>query len=527
MLAIAGLVVLQSALASAQPYIEVIVGDGGPMRGVATPDGRQFLGIPYAAPPVGALRWQPPAPPPDWEGVLDASQFGNNCPQRPGFFGTASTTEDCLYLNVYTPVVQTPVGQQAHPVMVWIHPGAFLVGESDMFDPTELTQQGVIVVTINYRLGVLGWLAHPALTAESGNGSSGNYGLMDQQAALRWVQRNINRFGGDPNNVTIFGESAGGVSVHAHMVSPLSAGLFDRAIIQSGAYTMVQPTVAQAEAQGTAYATQVGCTNQDAACLRALSVSQLLAAQSTSPTAYMPRVDGVVMPQSIRTAFTSGQFNRVPVIEGSTHDEFRLFIATSFPPAAITAANYPALIAAVLALPPAQAAVVVPLVMAQYPLADTQPATVAIALGAIGTDAIFACNSLLAASLLSTWVPTWGYEFNDPNAPIGALPPTFFPYGAFHGSELRYLFDVQPPAPVAFTPAQEQLSDAMQSYWTQFAQNGNPNSAATPAWPEYDPPVTNLFQRLAPPTPAPMSSIGFAIDHKCSFWASLAAASGS
>jgi len=187
----------------------------------------------------------------------------------------------------------------------------------------------------------------------------------------------------------------------------------------------------------------------------------------------------------------------------------------------VTAANCPALIGVMLGVP----AAVVPLIAAQYPLA-AYPSP-AIALATLGTDAAFACNSLAAASSLSQWVPTWGYEFNDPTAPMAILPPVSFPYGAWHGAEVQYLFDVRPNFAVpGFTPAQEQLSDAMQSYWTEFARSGNPNSAATPTWAEYDPPTVNLFQKLAPPSPTPYSSIAFAIDHKCSFWAALAAAGG-
>jgi para-nitrobenzyl esterase len=505
--------------AHAAPDKETVVVESGPLRGVSTPEGRMFLGVPYAAPPVGAMRWQPPAPVEHWQGLFDASEFANNCSQPATPFGLASTTEDCLYLNVYTPPVRTPVGPQRDPVIVWIHPGAFQYGESDDYDPRELVQQGVVVVTINYRLGALGWLAHPALTAESPDATSGNYGFMDQQAALRWVQRNIDRFGGDPGNVTIAGESAGGLSVHAHLVSPGSAGLFHRAIAQSGAYALNQPSLATGEAQGSAYATAVGCPGQDLACLRAVPVAGLLAKQSTSATAYMPRVDGVVLPMSIGPALASGQFTRVPVIEGSTHDEFRLFVASLFELRGIpvTAATYPALIAAVLGVPPA----VVPLVMAQYPLANYP--SPAIALAAIGTDAAFACNTFAAARSLAQYVPTYAYEFNDPNTPMATLPPVSFPYGAYHTGELQYLFDVRPnfPAP-SFTPAQEQLSGAMQSYWTQFSRNGDPNSGATPIWPAYQPFAANDFQRLAPASPAPFSSFVFLADHKCAFWAALA-----
>jgi para-nitrobenzyl esterase len=525
-LAIAAGVLSSPTLASAQtnPPIEVVVADQGPVRGMITEHGRAFLGIPYAAPPVGNLRWQPPQPPAGWNGVLDATEFGSSCPQNPGPFGLASTNEDCLYLNVYTPPVVPPVAQQNLPVMVWLHPGAFQVGDSAAQVPTELLDRGVVVVTLNYRLGVLGWLAHPGLTAESPDATSGNYGLQDQQVALQWVQTNIRRFGGNPDNVTIFGESAGGVSVHAHMISPQSEGLFHRGIIQSGAYAMTFPTLATAETQGTAFATQVGCTT--VACLRALPVSTILQNQNPLPSAFVPRKDGEVVPLSPTEAFASNNFHHVPVIEGSTHDEFSLFVATTFffrnPPLPANL-TYEQRIAILIGVPAAAATVIAQ----QYPLAN-YPSQFA-ALTAIGTDSAFACNALLAMSLLAPRTPTWGYEFNDPNAPMGALPQVpGFSYGAYHGSELQYLFDVRrtQPAP-ELNPDQEQLADAMQSYWTEFAASGNPNSTETPVWPQHvalTPATvgTSLIQKLAPPTPTPYFTAQFAADHKCSFWAQLA-----
>jgi para-nitrobenzyl esterase len=519
---------LSATLASADA-LEVVVADGGPVRGMTTEDGLAFLGIPYAAPPVGNLRWQPPQPPQDWTGVLDASEFGSSCPQNPGPFGLASTNEDCLYLNVYTPPATPPVHLQNLPVMVWLHPGAFQVGDGAAQVPTDILDRGVVVVTLNYRLGVLGWLAHPGLTAESPDATSGNYGLQDQQAALRWVQRNIDRFGGNPNNVTIFGESAGGVSVHAHMISPQSAGLFHRGIIQSGAYAMTFPTLAAAEAQGTAFATQVGCAPADVACLRALPAATILQNQNPLPSAFVPRKDGELLPLSPTEAFASGAFHHVPVIEGSTHDEFSLFVATTFffrnppLPAGLT---YEQRIAILLGVP----AAVAPIIAAQYPLASY--ASQFEALSAIGTDSAFACNSLLAMSLLAPQVPTWGYEFDDPNAPMGALPQVpGFSYGAYHGSELQYLFDTRRTQPAPdLDPAQQQLADAMQSYWTEFATTGNPNSSDAPAWPQHvtltqATAATSRIQLLAPPAPVPYFTAQFAADHKCGFWSQLAGGS--
>jgi para-nitrobenzyl esterase len=504
----------RNADASSDAPRPIALTDRGAVLGIFDTSGtRTFLGIPYAAPPVGDLRWRAPLPAHAWKAPLDASRFASHCPQVATPFGVASTTEDCLYLNVYAPA--SLLG--GRPVMVYIHGGAFQTGESDDYGPRKLVDQGVVVVTINYRLGSLGFLANPTLTAESPEGTSGNYGIMDQQAALRWVRRNIAAFGGDPGNVTIFGESAGGMSVHTHLASPKSQGLFQRAIAESGSYSLTQATLAAAESAGTAFATAVGCSNQDAACLRAVPVATLLANQSLSATAYLPNVDGTILTQSVGTAFSSGQFNRVPVIEGSNHDEFRLFVAYLFelPNGPITAAQYPAYVGALLGLPEQAVAVVI----AQYPLSNY--ASPALALGAIGTDAAFSCNTLLVQKSLSQYVPTWAYEFDDANAPQRFLPPVSFPYGAYHSAELQYLFDlpVTVPAP-ALTAAQEQLSSAMVSYWSRFAGQANPNSFATPLWLQQTA-STDRTEALLAPTPQPGTATAFAADHNCAFWAAL------
>jgi para-nitrobenzyl esterase len=214
MLATAVLVAGASMAAVAAPKGTVVATDHGPVRGTTVGPMQAFLGIPYAAAPTGELRWRPPQPHPGWDGVRDASAFAPHCPQAASPYGIASTTEDCLFLNVFTPEKTNSGQPHLLPVMFWIHGGGLVVGQSDDYDPTQLVAKGVIVVTINYRIGELGFLAHPALSAESAQGVSGNYGLLDQQAALRWVQRNIRHFGGDAGNVTIFGESAGGLSTH-------------------------------------------------------------------------------------------------------------------------------------------------------------------------------------------------------------------------------------------------------------------------------------------------------------------------
>jgi len=494
--------------ASAAPKSPVVATDKGPVRGVAIDKVQAFLGIPYAAAPIGDLRWRPPQEHAGWQGVRDASEFGAHCPQVASPYGTPSTTEDCLFLNVFTPD-KTNVGDpHLLPVMFWIHGGGLFLGESDGYDPSRLVAKDVVVVTINYRLGALGFLAHTGLTAESSYGGSGNYGLMDQQAALRWVQRNIRAFGGNPDNITIFGESAGGYSVHAQLASPQAAGLFHRAIVESGAYSLTQSSLAAAEAQGIAFATAAGCA--DFACLRALSVAAVL--QAGPKSTVFANIDGFVLTQSVRSALSSGQFNRVPTIEGSNHDEWRLFVAqteatTGMP---LTAAGYIPAIAATLGVSLPFAAVVA----AVYPLADYPSPSAA--LGAVGTDVVFSCNARISSRLLSQFVPTYQYEFNDPGAPMLYFPPGSFPTGAYHASELTYIFDLTgTPVPnPGLTPAQQDLSDAMVGYWTRFAGSGNPNSADEPTWPPYG--TSDQFQSLRPSTPT--TGTGFATDHKCAFW---------
>ena len=478
----------------------------------------EFLGIPYAAPPVGTLRWKPPKRYGYFPGfILQAAQFGSACTQ-PGGVGS----EDCLFLNVFTPSSDSGHGL---PVMVWIHGGGLQSGSSDPYDPTRLVKKGIIVVTINYRLGYLGFFAQSAIDAE--DHLKGNYGFMDQQFALKWVRRNIASFGGDPSRVTIFGESAGGQSVYAHLASPLAAGLFRGAIAESGAYTEFQDyffyivTLAQGEGAGTgavpsgaAIAESVGCTNQKASCLRAVPASTMVAQE---PFPIYPFVDGTLLPQTIGAAFASGQFNQVPVISGINHDEDRLFVAVDYDLAGnpiLTSDEYDAAVAALWG------PTLGPPVLALYPYASYPSGGEA--LGASGTDGLFSCPARNADQLLSKFVPTYAYEFNDENAPPaqsyfgGSLT---FPLGAYHTAELQYLFkDANffglPLAPLS--PEQVRLSQAMVSYWTQFAKTGNPNSSGEPAWAPYSS-SGDQFQSLIPPVPVAESN--FDASHHCStFW---------
>ena len=522
-LPIAAAVVQAAAPAARANENPIAVTFNGPVRGTVSAAGiREFLGIPYATPPIADLRWRPPVDHARWLGVRDATRFANHCPQTASAFGIPSTSEDCLFLNVFTP------GEPAirpHPVMVWIHGGSLLVGESDDYDPTPLVNDGVVVVTVNYRLGALGFLAHPAFATEvtdpghdgrPATGFSGDYGIMDQQAALRWVRDNIRFFGGDPANVTIFGESAGGLSVFTQLHSPPAAQLFHKAIIESGAYSLTTQTLAAAETAGTAFAASAGCADQTAACLRALPVDTILANESASLGGYTPNLDGSFLPLSLATALATGQFNRVPVLQGNNHDEWRLFTALGFDlvgnPIPDTEAGYEAALATLLGA-------AAPLVAAEYPLSGFPSASIAFA--APITDLVYACPALNADISMASFTGVYTYQFADENAPQDFLPPVSFPYGAAHASELQYLFNLPVTVPrPSLDAAQQELAGTMERYWTSFARSGTPNNPGSPQWAPFNQ-VDSNFQSLMPPSPAPAAN--FAAAHHCAFWAALLA----
>jgi para-nitrobenzyl esterase len=322
----------------------------------------------------------------------------------------------------------------------------------------------------------------------------------------------------------MFGESAGGLSTFVNLVSPTARGLFHRAIVESGAYLLTQPTLAQAEAAGTNFANAVQCNQANPAdvltCLRALPVSTILGVASFSPA---PNVDGKVLTQSIGSALANGQFNRVPLMNGSNHDEWNLFVALDFDLTGhpVTAATYPAAIAATIGVPLASPAVA--LVQAQYPGASFP--TYDQAVGALGTDAIFACTARFADELASAFVPTFAYEFNDANAPQNFLPPVSFPYGAAHASEIQYIFPTANPSGLGLnlpqTPLnanQRLLADKMVGYWTEFAGSGDPNGHGSPHWPQFER-GRQVMQSLVAPTPT--TETNFATAHQCAFWDQL------
>ncbi|MFE6287122.1 carboxylesterase/lipase family protein [Streptomyces sp. NPDC057877] len=472
----------------------------GQVQGKADDTAHSYVGIPYAAPPVGPNRWQPPSPPSSWTGVRDATTPGNPCVQAVtstpwgNLAGPGTPSEDCLYLNVYTPAKRSLAKR---PVMVWIHGGGFTVGSGTFYDGGKLAAKGdAVVVNFNYRLGAFGYLAHPDLASESSLGLSGNYGLLDQQAALRWVRQNVAAFGGDPDNVTIFGESAGGGSVCHHLVSPRTIGQFDRAIAQSGCGFRL-PTQESQQNNGVAWANSLGCA--DVACLRAKSADELLRA-SLAPTArWTPNVDGRILPLQVTDALASGRFHRVPVLQGTTADEGRLTVATAYDLAGrqLTAAGYPVAVRAAYG-DRADA------ILARYPLAEY--GTPAEALGAVFTDSQFACMQSRTAHLMAPHTRSYQYEFADRHSMDYLNLPISFPLGAPHGSEIRYVF-----GGVSGTPAQNALSDRMLGYWTNFARTGVPYAANAPHW--------GLFPKVQTLAPEAITSgTSFPQDHKCDLW---------
>jgi para-nitrobenzyl esterase len=500
----------------------VVTVSGGAIRGATVPGGYVFRGIPYAGAPTGDLRWRPPTPPTPWQGVRDATQFGASCPQTPSTFATAPFNEDCLFLNVSTSSRRSDDGE-AMPVIVWIHGGGWTQGDGRGFDGTKLTQNGVVVVTINYRLGALGWLAHPAFAAEPG-GPTGNYGQMDQQAALRWVQHNIRRFGGDPYKVTIAGQSAGALSVIAHLISPGSRGLFQRAIVESGSFALNQLSLAQAEAFGEAFADNSGCANQSATCLRSLPVSTLV---NNFPGAAIPGVvDGAVIPESFGTALAAGRFAHVPVINGITHDEERVFVfglqltvtggffvPIPVPWYQITAQNYQSVISAVLGVSPARAAVIA----AEYPV-SSYPLP-AIAFSTLDADASWACPALQMDRWLSQRVSTYAYEFDDDQAPARYFPNFPAPVAAAtHLSELPYIFDLNDaPNQTPLSADQQTLAASMRAAWASFAATGDPAEESNLRWPSFGGQDHSRVVSLI--APQPVVTRDFASRHHCAFWA--------
>ena len=521
---LASLIVLAACGASPVDVARVAPGDDSPgpeslvtvgsgrLHGTVAPGYRLFADIPYAAAPVGARRWRPPEPAEPWTGVREATRPGPRCPQglaKPPP-GAPRTSEDCLSLNVWTP----RGAGSARPVMVWLHGGAFLGGAGSDYHAQLLANQGnLVVVTVNYRLGALGWLAHPALAEQ---GQVGNYGLLDQQAALRWVRDNITDFGGDPAAVTLAGESAGAMAVCDQLASPGAVGLFRAAILQSGP-CLKQANLAGAERVSVEWAARAGCPDsaRAAPCLRALPVARLL----SSPVFYSlagvnspgPVIGDPVLPGNPVDAARAHTTARVPVLIGTNRDEFRFFlaqraVARNPHPAVPTAATYGQALAETF---PGRGADV----EAHYPL-SAFGGRAPLAYSAAVTDQAFACVADTLAGAYADRAAVYAYEFDDqkPPPPPG-LARSPFPLGAAHSLELQYLFQLGTDP--EFAPDQLTLSDRMIRYWSRFVATGNPNPPDQPTWPRYDRSDPRVL-RLVPAGDQVAADAG--AEHQCAFW---------
>lgn len=460
--------------------------------------GAEFLGIPYAKPPVGRLRWATPQQPQPWPGIRDATYYRPACPQLPSpwlpeMLGRKQmqTSEDCLYLNIFTPRFSR---HASLPVMVWIHGGGNIEGSQEWppLGPT-LAAHGVVVVTINYRLGVLGWLALPELSAESPDHISGNYGLLDQMAALRWVKHHIRSFGGDPQRVTVFGASSGSLGICDLMASPLAQGLFQQAIMQSGeCVDGLSPTLAEAEKSGAAFAASVigKKSTPSLAKLRSMPADKLMSLGDKADNVdWNPTVDGRVLPEQPLLVFRKGQQIKVPVIVGSNLDEVSIFAS----PLVGATPHRPKTVAEYRNWLQHEFGNNADAVFHAYPASkDNQ---VPAAFRAMDTDYQFGFGTnLLAREVASSGQPAYQYIFTMTGR------GKFASLGAFHSLESMYLSKHYWTDWVS-SPHDEPLSNAIVDYWTHFAATGNPTSPGLPAWPAYrntNPKALELGEHIGP-----------------------------
>jgi len=452
----------------------------GKVAGKQDGDVRAFLGIPYAAPPVGPLRWREPMPAAKWKGVRPATEFGAHCMQPPVFkdmiFHDPGASEDCLTLNVWTSAKEKSAKL---PVMVWIYGGGYLGGSTSEArqDGAVLAGNGVVVVSMNYRLGIFGFFAHPSLTAESSHKASGNYGLLDQTAALRWVKENIAAFGGDPSNVTLFGESAGSFSVSTQMASPLAKGLFQKAIGESGGafYSggLAYKPLAAAELQGQEFS-HARLNADTLEQLRAIPAQELLDAAAKpndkgETARFAPDVDGYLLPQSVPAIFAASKQNDVPLIAGWNHDEAGVASKSTVESLQKTVNE--------------KFAEDAPKVLAVYPAADDTQAIRSASDLAADTFIAYSTWKWLDAQTKTGKQPVYRYRFDEI---VPADPFHLAGDSAYHSGEIPYVFgSLDLLHDFKWTPEDRALSKQMQQYWTNFAKTGDPNGSGLAKWPTY------------------------------------------
>jgi len=491
---VAGAILLAGGLtAGTVTAADEVSTESGTVQGTTNIDRtvRMFKGIPFAAPPVGELRWKAPQPAPRWSSVRQADKFGSACLQTNVFgdiyFRDSQPSEDCLNLNVWVPA--KPASSKL-PVLLWYYGGGFVAGANcePRYDGENLAKKGIIIVEPNYRLGVFGFLSHPELTKESGRDASGNYGLLDQVAALQWVVKNIAAFGGDPHNITIAGESAGSFSVSALMASPLSRNLFQKAIGESGAFFPSGPnagldtkSLAEAEQFGVKFAESVGANSL--AQMRAKPGNDLLqaAAKNNRGFGFSPDIDGYFLPTVALAIYAQGAQSHVPLLAGWNADEGKMFVL--FAPQKPTAKSFAEL--------------------AQSRFGDHAAEFLKLYPAATDQEALLSAEALASDDFIaySTWkwidmqrqtgnAPVYQYYFEQvpavkPGAKIGPLPAS--ETGSRHACEIEYVFQtLKSQEGVPWTEDDFKVSDAMSSYWVNFAKNGNPNGNGLPDWPTYD-----------------------------------------
>jgi para-nitrobenzyl esterase len=514
------------AWAHSRSRAPIAVTRDGVVQGFSTGGVDKFLGIPYAAPPVGPLRWRAPQPPAPWRGVRSATSLPPACPQLANSNGPRSENEDCLYLSVYVPQGEGRDGDWAHrhghglPVLFWIHGGGLTTGTGNQHDGTLMaTTNHVIVVSINYRLGVFGFLALPSLSGEASDHASGDYGLLDQIDAMRWTRDNIAAFGGDPRSVTIAGESAGAYSICSLLTSPSARGLFARAVMESG--SCISTPLTSAEQTGTQFAAASGCTDPATvtACMRSKTAGELLD-NPDYPGADSPTWGGTELPADPNTAVAAGHFTRVPLLIGTNHNEGRTF---SQGLAGLNEQQYDGLIQSQYGANASK-------VLAEYPFsAFPSPYTAAYAIGAVWTDSGFigsigGCAAQSQEQTFRKYTPVFAYQFDDLGAPglNDSLPG--YMWGAGHAMELAYMwpsFDNGIPLYPQLTPAQLELSSWMVRYWGAFARFGAPIVRGQTLWPPYR--SGKMLSLRQGNGSIPISDAEFSSEHNCSFWNSLPA----